>query len=368
MLFRGHLRKTCIHCRRSYRLSHTCYGVSRRSRISSPEGDTTFETIRWLDFGGPPDTRQIIDLRPALDANDVHRFSISLRLKGSVFESIGVLCQFLSGNELPQDVLAPLHLSQANNYMYLFAFDEAHKEIQQWKPPANLLESQENLLWDQLICVGRVLKGSGDFQAAQRVLQVCCETPGLPNHKRALAISMLADTLCELWAIKKEIYCLEMANSWVEFELSLFTKPRNPLHRGLRRLLLSHLEVKICLGRRSEAINVAQELVTIYGQLDELDINDRLGHVRTLIALARLARPSEDSLQRWEEVLRQNHLYNPNEEEVYTCGIVYSILAKICRDPNRSLQYAHKADQVLRCKQRQFLIPGIGTYISDTSY
>ena len=95
-------------------------------------------------------------------------------------------------------------------------------------------------------------------------------------------------------------------------------------------MLLSFVEVKIRQGCYFDADLAARELLAMYGSMREPDIVDRFGHVRALIAFARVSPTSEDALKRWTDVLVWNRFYNPlEEEEVFTCGVVYLFLCII---------------------------------------
>lgn len=50
---------------------------------------------------------------------------------------------------------------------------------------------------------------------------------------------------------------------------------------------------------------------------------DQLGHLRALIAFARLSPGPEEARKIWEDILMWNRFYYPSEEEVFTCGVVY---------------------------------------------
>ncbi|KAJ4248067.1 hypothetical protein NW762_012837 [Fusarium torreyae] len=294
----------------------------------------------------------------------IHQKSVLMRLSGDVMGSMKTIQGFLSDTELPTDELATLHLSQANNHMYRFEFKDAHNEIQKWKP--SRISVSDYLLWDQMICASRALKGTGEFHAAKIALEKCLATPGLPKHKRCLAVSMFSDVLCELWAMESDTSFLLRAETLVRSELQHFRERLGPYPKGFRRLLLALLENLVCQNLTNEAASVSNELLAIYKSLGELDIIDRLGHVRTLIAQARLAHTPTDAVPRWLDVLRWNRHYNPYEEEVFTCGVVYLALAnRWCELEQQSIAstYFQRSAQVLAHKRRQFLIPGLGTYI-----
>ncbi|KUI57022.1 hypothetical protein VP1G_04347 [Cytospora mali] len=114
--------------------------------------------------------------------------------------------------------------------------------------------------------------------------------------------------------------------------------------------------VKILKGQLDAAEGLVSELLLIYSGLQDPDIIDRLGHVRTLIAFARLPASSHDTLKRWQDVLIWNQFYNPGEEDVFTCGVVYLFLCiawhRLGQD-ERSTECLLHAERIVEDKTRQ---------------
>lgn len=134
--------------------------------------------------------------------------------------------------------------------------------------------------------------------------------------------------------------------------------------KGFRRLLLSLTEVEIWQGHSYKTDSLARELLGIYRSLREPDIIDRLGHVRALIAFARVSPTLEDATRRWNDALDWNRFYNPLEDEVPTCGVIYLFLCITWHrlgNIGSSREAFRSAMGVLKKKRPQFLIPGIGT-------
>lgn len=304
-------------------------------------------------------TLKLLDQRLKVAA--IHQQSILMRLRGDVTGSELVINEFLLnyGNTvLPVSMLTPLHLSQTMNHIYRFNFNHAHEEMKTVPSPPN---AHDNFLWDRTLCVSRAFRGSGDFAAAKTAFQLCLATPGLCKPKRCLVTSALADTLCELAVMEHDNSHLVRAEELVMLAVTL-----SPFPKGLRRLRLSLLEIKINQGSRDEAEFLIKLLLDTYNNLEKLDIVDRLGHVRTLIAHARIALTPEEEISRWVDVLNWNRFYNPHEEEVFTCGAVYIIICSLflrLGNWGAGLHYYRKGTNVLARKERQFLIPGLGTYI-----
>lgn len=179
-----------------------------------------------------------------IKAKIIHRQSVLMHLKGDVQVSIHLIRDFLSAvdrrsTELAEEDFASLCLSQANNYAYWSNFIEAHKEVRRWVPSDGCL-----LLWDQMFCVGRLLRGEGNFQEAKICFETCLDTPGLSESKSILVRSALADVYCEL----SDSYPSSSYLSREEVLVQRDTEALKGSHRnckGLRHLLLSLVEIKI---------------------------------------------------------------------------------------------------------------------------
>ncbi|OJD10139.1 hypothetical protein ACJ73_09922, partial [Blastomyces percursus] len=282
-----------------------------------------------------------------LQARSTHRQSILMWLKGDIKGSESTIKLFLSSlnTEFNDPAwcedLGALYLSQAMNHVYNFSFVESHREVRKWMSIADLPGGQERLLWDLIFCVGCIMRGEGQFEGAELCFNTCLRTPELRESKRFLVQSTLADLYCELGYLhmKGQAFYLSLAKAVVEPEIE-----RNYWDADL----------------------LTRELIMIYDNLREPDIVDRLGHVRALIAFARVAPTPEDALKRWEDVLLWNGVYNPLEEEVFTCGVVYLFLCVTwykLGDIDKGADCFQNAMQVIERKQRQFLIPGMGTYL-----
>lgn len=64
----------------------------------------------------------------------------------------------------------------------------------------------------------------------------------------------------------------------------------------------------------------------MYGTLDEPDVDDKVGHVRALISRARISQLS-DAEDNWTAALIQNRAHNPEEEKIFTCGVIYMFIS-----------------------------------------
>lgn len=261
-----------------------------------------------------------------------------LRSQGRISDSERVITEFLDseGLDLNQEshlFLGLLHLSQANNHTYRFDFCRAREETRKWSPSSdNLSDSELRLLSDQLCCNGRNLRGEGRFNEARRCFEGCLATRGLSRSKRVLIISHLSDIYCELDHMQRNVCQLKLQSAHLkkgrevlQREIDRMRASANP-SKGLRRLLLSLVEIEIREGRLERAECLTSELLGIYNRVAEPDVNDRVRHVRTLIARARISQLDEAE-KHWHAALLQNRAYNPLEEEVFTCGVIYLFIS-----------------------------------------
>jgi tetratricopeptide (TPR) repeat protein len=321
-----------------------------------------------------------------LQAEIVHQQSVLLRLKGDTCGSKRQIQEFLNRLSPEPDlrshfILGLLHLSQATNLAYDFDFCQAHREAQKWEPPLNHMQRHMDVVWDQVYFAGRTLKGQGNFNEAKKYFECCLATDGLRESKRILVKSNLADLYGELdylqrkgcnlnnseQCVASEVSFLDNAEEMVKPEIECL-KASGQHSKGFRRLLLALIEVEIRRCQFDNAAILITEILGIYSRLTEPDIIDRLGHVRALIARARIS-PLSEAEGRWSDALNWNRRYNPLEEEVFTCGLVYLFICSIrfqLRNWDGSRAAFIHATEVINSKMPQFLIPGVGTYLFDS--
>ena len=361
------------------------------SGLELPPGNNTVETLLSASkFGEPSDKENLIMMaarlqsdrvEPYVCATVVYYLSVMFRSRGRISDSERVIGEFFSNQSWNSDqqscyFLGLLHLSQANNQVYRFNFSRAREETCRWHPSSDTLSNRElRLLCDQLGTTGRILRGEGRFDEARRCYEGYLTTPGLPSSKRLLIVSHLSDVYCELDHLQRNNACqltlqseyLHKGRKLVQREID-YAKACGKPSKGLRRLLLSLLEIEIrqdCFDRAKQIIG---ELVAIYSNVAEPDVNDRVGHVRTLIAKARVSQLCEAE-ENWNAALLQNRVYNPFEEEVFTCGVIYLFVSFVrfqLDDIDGSRNTFKKATEVIRRKRPQFLMPGMGTYLFDS--
>ena len=320
-------------------------------------------------------------VEPHVRAKLVYHLSIMFRSRGRVSDSERMIREFFSSqrwdsNQQSSYFLGLLNLSQASNQVYRFEFGRAREETCRWQPSSDTLSNCElRLLCDQLGTTGRILRGEGRFEEARLCFEGYLTTPGLPSSKRYLIISHLSDVYCELDFIEqKNAYQLALQSAYLEKGRKL-VQPEIDCARAcgkpskdLRRLLLSLLEIEIRQDCFDRAKCIISELVGIYGKVAEPDIDDKVGHVRTLIATARVSQLCEAE-EHWNAALLQNRAYNPFEEEVFTCGVIWLFVSFVrfqLDDVGGSRSTFKKALEVIRRKKPQFLMPGVGTYLFDS--
>lgn len=310
----------------------------------------------------------------------VHRESVLLRLCRKVSDSQRVIQRFLDrpfteANPRLHSLLGLLHLSQAENWAYHFNHQKVYEEAQKWGPGDHPSTMQIYVLRTKLKVLGQSYKGNGLFEDAKSAFEGCLAAMKPHDSERFLIKSHLADVYCEVDYLKRKEFAipdvayLEEAEKVVSPEIEhLRTRGRDTRH--FRRLLLSLVEIEIIRGRHSVAECLIQELLTIYKKLTEHDINDQVGHVRTLIAWARISEPSQ-AVVRWYTAFHWNKIYNPSEEDVFTCGVIYLFISLAyfkLGNADESWASFNRAAEIISRKKPQFLIPGVGTYLYDFAW
>lgn len=357
--------------------------------LEIPSEDEVIETFLAASRFGPLTRRRLIlswvdrlleeSTSIHLRAEAVYQRSVVLRLKGDIASSNWLLQEFLDRSNMASEikshhVLGRLHLSRAANYAYSFDFSSANTEVQKWNPlPSTITEEQLEVVWNQIHSVGRILRGQGFFDKACLFFERCLQIHQLRESKRYLALSHLADTYIELDYLRShEINShyagelLDKAENLVKVEVEQL-RSRSCHSKGFRRLLLSLSEIEIRRCRFEEAEHALIELCGIYKHLADPDIVDRLGHIRTFIALARIP-PASESETRWTNALNIGRKYYPLEEEVFIVALIHLFICTIRLHHGDSeggkAAFDYAAD-ICRTKSPQFLIPGAGTYMFD---
>ena len=307
----------------------------------------------------------------------VHRQSVLLRLCKKTTESQGLIQQFLNRpftriSPRLHSLLGLLHLSQAENWAYHFNHQQVYHEAQKWDPGDNPSVMQLYVLRTKLKVLGLSYIGEGLFEDAQAAFEGCLASMKPQDSERFLIKSHLADVSCEVEYLRRKEFAPPDAVYLDEAEKILSTdiehlRASGQYPRQLRRLLLSLVEVEIIRGRKSVAERLIEDLLAVYDTLAEHDINDQVGHVRALIAWARISEPSK-AIVRWHTALCWNKIYNPSEDDVFTCGVIFLFISLAhfkFGNIDESQASFERAAEILSREQPQFLMPGVGTYLYD---
>ena len=344
-----------------------------------PTKDAVETLIAATKFGKMSEKQYLLTLATKLQTHPeqnylraaiAHRQSVLLRFNGDISGSQRVVQEFFD-HQCPEpnprlhSFHGLLHLSEAENLTYRLEHLMAYKEAQKWELLNNSPSLMElYVLRSKQRALGQSYKGDGNFEEAKSCFEACIQATQDTESNRFLTESHLADVYCELYHQERpETVYLDKAEEILKPAIErLMVRGRHPRH--FRRLLLSLIEVHIIRGRVSEAESLIKELLVIYDQLTEPDINDQFGHVRALIAWARIA-PAPEAVERWNAVLDQHNMYK-FEEDMFGCGVVHLFIAFEhfqSQDVSRSKAAFDRAVKICSRKRPQFSIPGLGTYL-----
>jgi tetratricopeptide (TPR) repeat protein len=354
--------------------------------LEIPSNEEVIETLLAVSRFGPLSRRcailsQVDSLLQKtssthLQAEAVYEQSVVLRLKGDISGSNEVLEEFLNQRDtigrLRSYIMGFLRTSQATNYTYKSDFTAAEAKM---RAPEGLdgTEKQLDLIWTQLHSAGRIEKGRGNFDNALRLFQICYERKPLCDFKRRLALAYLADTCIEIDYQQQRTDSRESAESLFDRAATLIAseidglKKYAPRSKSYRRLLLSWVEIRIRKGHTETAKRLVAEAISIYETLKDHDIVDRLGHLRTLIALARLS-PLCEAEARWNDALNLGRRYNPLEEKVFIVAFLHLSLCVVHleqEDLEKARETFEYAVEIHRTEAPQFFIPGTGTFLFE---
>ncbi|KAI9652869.1 MAG: hypothetical protein M1821_007787 [Bathelium mastoideum] len=357
--------------------------------LEIPSNDEVIETLLAASKFGPLARRRLIlslidqllekTANIHLQAEAVYQRSVVLRLRGDITGSNKLLQEFLNRADIAtrlqsHSILGLLHLSQATNHAYNFDFFLANKEAKMWMPTeSDGTEKQLDVIWNQIHSAGRILKGQGHFQTACLFFERCLQREPLRESQRHLALAHLADTYIEVdFLQRREIHSqsagelLDRVEKLIRPEIENL-RSRAPRSKGYRRLLLSLSEIEIRRSQFTAAEHLLMEVSGIYEKLIDPDIIDRLGHVRALIAFARIS-PLPEAETHWNNALSFGRRYNPLEEEVFTVAFIHLFICVVRLQRGNSEGAKAPFDYavgICRTKPPQFLIPGAGTFLFD---
>ena len=293
--------------------------------------------------------------------------SISLRLKGDHDQSDVVIQDILKKIVIDSTDIRShcsygrLLLSRTENAILRKDFNKVASHLADWEvknsPPS---ESELQVVRMKNTTIGRVSRYEGQFEHARYCLKECLKT--IPSEaSRFHVMHHLADVYCELRTPGE-------AEILVRDEVKQLRARGKQRSRPFRRLSLPLAEAFI-EQRTSEAARIVlQELLDIYDAIVSPDVADQLGHVRSMIGLARVcwyeSRCSE-ARRGLESALGLMKKYKTFSERNFYIGVTHVFLSIVQFELRQypEAQRAHASAKDILCEQvpRHFM-PGMGSY------
>lgn len=254
-----------------------------------------------------------------------------------------------------------LLLSHAENAILRNDFDLAEKRIRTWETMnkvATGLELQMIRLKNTVI--GRIYRYRGQFTDAENTLRRCLDS--IPcDHSRYHVMHHLADVYCELGMEGS-------ARKLVNEPVTELRKQGKQSSKTFRRLGLPLAEVYLRSKQFGDAEKLYTELLSIYKTKESLDDSDQIGHVRCSIGLARVAWSQQkfaDTQKKLESALDLTERYSTFDSRGFYSGVINLFLAVVHSTlgniPAAESTYG-VATEILDRTQRQYHMPGMGTY------
>jgi len=297
-----------------------------------------------------------------------NRESINLRFRGDHDQSDIVILEMLGRIATNREDMRSycaygrLLLSRAENAILRkdFAKAKSFLEVLGVKDPGNpsLLELQ--LLRMKTACYGRVSRYEGDFSHSRDCLEHCLAT--LPDDaSRYHVMHHLGDIYCELKMPEKAVELVLDETNNLRARGKQNSKP-------FRRLALPLAEAYIQQESFAAAKSIFLELLNVYKGIVNHDIVDQLGHVRSMIGLARIER----SQTRWSEArhILENTLvlvehYRTFSKGSYYIGIIFLFLSFVNSNLHKyseSRSNLASAEDILHKEKPRHFIAGLGSY------
>jgi tetratricopeptide (TPR) repeat protein len=293
--------------------------------------------------------------------------SISLRFKGDHDQSDAVMRDISKNVSVGSSDIrvhcayGRLQLSRTENAIMREEFDKANSYLASWEvknPSPSGLELKVVRL--KITVLGRLSRYEGNFHHACHCLQECLKF--IPeNTSRYHIMHHLADVYCELNAP-------EQAEELVQAEVQRLRASGKQRSRNFRRLALPLAEAYTKQKRGKEAGSLFGELNQLFQRMDSLDVSDQLGHVRSMIGLARINHHEG----RWSEArniletaLCLTEKYKTFIKGGFYTGFIYLFLSVISfqlGDDSTALNSLELANRIGDRRAKQYFIPGLGTY------
>lgn len=214
--------------------------------------------------------------------------SVSLRWEGEIDKSDtvldGIFHQLPEAPKSDPDIrlycaYGRLVFSRAENAIMRNDFDRAWQYVDRWESrshPPSMMEVKLSRLFNTVF--GRIARYTGKFLYAQHCFERCLHNDD-PSYRHIQF--HLADIYCELG-------CAELAKDLLLGDVEKLRQKNSQKLKAFRRLALPLAEAHINLRELNAARYTLEEALKVYESIKDHDVTDQLGHVRTLISLARV--------------------------------------------------------------------------------
>jgi len=297
----------------------------------------------------------------------VNQQSILLRFKGNHGRSDVVIQDVLNGistdstNIRSHCSYGRLLLSRTENAILRKDFNKVALYLASWEVKSSLPSGLElQVVRMKNTVIGRVSRYEGRFEHARYCLEECLKT--IPcDASRYHVMHHLADVYCEL-GISEE------AENLVLDEVKQLRARGKQRSRHFRRLALPLAEAFIEQRTLEAARTVLRELLDVFDGIISHDVVDQLGHVRSMIGLARVgwyeSRWSE-ARQSLESALGLMGKYETFSERNFYIGVIHLFLSvvhfELHQYPEARKALASANDILCEQVARHFM-PGMGSY------
>ena len=257
-----------------------------------------------------------------------------------------------------------LLLSRTENAILRKDFNKVAFYLASWEvkssPPSGL-ELQVVRMKNTVI--GRVSRYEGQFEHARYCLEECLKT--IPSDaSRYHVMHHLADVYCEL-GISEE------AENLVLDEVKQLRARGKQRSRHFRRLALPLAEAFIEQRTLEAARTILGELLNIFEGVISHDVVDQLGHVRSMIGLARVDWYQSrwfEARQSLESALGLTGKYKTFSKRNFYIGVIHLFLSvvhfELRQYPEARKALASANDILCRQVARHFM-PGMGSYFLE---
>ncbi|KAJ6003591.1 hypothetical protein N7522_006283 [Penicillium canescens] len=231
---------------------------------------------------------QVPFVPPHLAAMLTWQESVSLRWEGEIDKSDtvldGIFHQLPEAPKTDPDIrlycaYGRLVFSRAENAIMRNDFVGAWQYVDRWESrshPPSIMEIKLIRLFNTVF--GRIARYTGKFLYARHCFERCLRNED-PSYRHIQF--HLADIYCELG-------CAALAKDLLLGDVEKLRHTQNQPLKSFRRLALPLAEAYINLRQLNAARYTLEEVLQVYESMKHHDMTDQLGHVRTLISLARV--------------------------------------------------------------------------------